>query len=380
MNLPHPLDDVLADAEADGLLDDLDPLQSELWASDHLGAWWLAGADEATFGAEVLPALEKRSDGPAHLLARAVARVGATPGLRAAAGELADRLAASGVPGPKWADGPDVRLDACLRHADAFNDQESVVCVFSRAGEHEHALLVLVDHTLGGIAQDAFVVDDLPALMGNLEAENTENPMITTTPIDPADARALLARAFARTDEAGPENVGEDFPAARAFALSRVQLLPEGGRPVPEAAAYDPDALVADFLAAPEAGELPDPAWAGRLVRVWLDHLRATGDDPARVSPAIAEELLLDVTPGAVLLDAAGQRAVPAVARAWAGWAARGRGLPAEATAYLENVLGEVLDEFPAGYLDLEAVLFRHGGGDKVDLRPLTASDAAPRT
>lgn len=367
MNSPLPLDDVLADAAP--LLDDLDPLQAELWCSDFLGAFWLQGADAVA--ADLLPHLEKTASPEANLLCHTLAAFGVD-----GAADAAERLTASGVRAPAWAGAPGAVADACFRYGDDFGDQESFLCSFVRDGA-AHAVFVLVDHTLGGIAKDAFVVDDVPSALAALEEQCADDPFTSVAPVDAAVAGSRLERALAFTDAAGgddpdlAEELGEDFPATRAFARARVALLPAGDAPGPEQV-YEVDAIVGEFLAAPEAAELPDAAWVGRLVTVWAAHVAASGDDPRRMSPGRIEELLVDVTPGAVLLDAAGQRAVPDIARAWLAWSLRGTwaaALSAEATAYLGEVLSDVLDEFPAGYLDLQAVFFRHGNADTVDLR-----------
>ncbi len=367
MNSPLPLDDVLADAAP--LLDDLDPLQAELWCSDFLGAFWLQGVDEVA--ADLVPHLEKAASPEANLLCHTLAAFGVE-----GAEDAAERLTASGVRAPAWAGAPGVVADTCYRYGDAFGDQESFLCSFVRDGA-AHAVFVLVDHTLGGIAKDAFVVDDVPSALAALEEQCADDPFTSVAPVDAAEAGARLTRALAFTDAAGgddpelAEELGEDFPATRAFARARVAALPTGDHALPEQT-YEVDALVRDFLAAPEAARLDDPAWAGRLVTVWATHVADAGDDPRRLSPGRIEELLVDVTPGGVLLDARGQAAVPEVARAWLAWSLRGAwgaALSAEAATYVREVLDEVLDEFPAGYLDLQAVLFRHGNADTVDLR-----------
>ncbi|HSA53965.1 MAG TPA: hypothetical protein VLH10_28125 [Yinghuangia sp.] len=373
MNSPLPLDDVLADATP--LLDDVDPLQAELWCSDFLGAFWLQGVDDAAAGeiiAEVLPLVEKAATPEANLLCHALAALGVE-----GAADAAEKLTASGVPAPAWAAGTGVDVGECFRYADDFGDQESLLCTFIRDAV-PHAAFVLIDHTLGGIAKDAFVVDDVASVLAALEEQCAQEPFTSLAPVDATVARARMERAFAFTDAVGgddpdlAEELGEDFAATRAFVRARVAALPAGEAEVPADSEHEVDALVRDFVASPEAAGLADPAWAGRLATVWATHVAAAGDDPRRMSPGRIEELLIDVTPGGVLLDAAGQRAVPAVAEAWLTWSLRGSWaatLSADATAYLAEVLAEAVDEFPSGYLDLQAVLFRHGNPETVDLR-----------
>jgi hypothetical protein len=83
---------------------------------------------------------------------------------RVTAAAAAARMAAAGVAAPGWAAGvgtPDVLR--CWHQADALGAQENVGVLFSYRGR-EHALLVLVDHMLGGGVKDCWVTEGRQAV------------------------------------------------------------------------------------------------------------------------------------------------------------------------------------------------------------------------
>ena len=151
-----------------------DALDAELIVSALAGSWWdieLVDADpEVEFGERLVAyAAGRRNSRPALALLRVMAELG-TPAQREAAAAGAAALAAAGVPDPAWADDlRTVRHTGSWAYGDVFGDQTSVLLAFDRPGR-PHGVVVLVDHTLGGIAKDAFVVDDPGATLGDMRA------------------------------------------------------------------------------------------------------------------------------------------------------------------------------------------------------------------
>ena len=139
------------------------------------GSWWdieLGDADpEVEFGERLVAyAAGRRNSRPALALLRVMAELGTLPQREAAAAGAA-ALAASGVPDPAWADDlRTVRHTGSWAYGDVFGDQTSVLLAFDRPGR-PHGVLVLVDHTLGGIAKDAFVVDDPGGTLGDMRGD-----------------------------------------------------------------------------------------------------------------------------------------------------------------------------------------------------------------
>src|SRR6185436_7657144 len=83
-----------------------------------------------------------------------------------------------------------------------YGDQTSVVCEFLY-GTDAHAIVVLVDHNVLGVAKSVFPVDRVEATVRELR------------------------RAFARTDMVLDPPIDEDFADWRAFALARIRAMPE---------------------------------------------------------------------------------------------------------------------------------------------------------
>src|SRR5690606_38541641 len=128
-----------------------------------LGSWWGEAPDGADLEVElgerlVAYAARKRRAGAVALL-RTVAVLG-TGRQREKAAAAADALVASGVEEPGWvrALGTE-RVVEAWEYGDVYGDQSNVLLVVERDGRR-HGIVVLVDHVLGGVAQDAFAIDD----------------------------------------------------------------------------------------------------------------------------------------------------------------------------------------------------------------------------
>ncbi|WP_073253739.1 hypothetical protein [Cryptosporangium aurantiacum] len=373
--LPENLVRLLFRQAAD-LVEDGDPIQTELWCSDVLGAVWSATdgdpAAEDTFADAWVAAAEAvdGTDRPAALTAlTALSRIASSASARRTAAAAADRIAATGVPRPRWATAvDDLSAGECWHYGDVFGDQETILCAFRR-GPNEHAMLVLIDHTLGGIAKDVFFTEAVAGSLADLQYELAATPVAFLEPIEPAAARRRLQQAFTITDGLVEPRVNEELAPHRALALARVRQLPPSIETVTPEPDVEPDALIAEFLAAPEAADLLDTDLAGRWARLLVDRAIAHADVPARVGPGVLDELLLVDVPEHALLDAASKSAMPAVLTAWTRWAGRRQGLPTSALTWLETALEEMLDEFPEAYRDPDAVAHRNTCPDTVDLR-----------
>lgn len=343
-------DDIVRDVGRD-LLAAGTAIDAEIAVSQALGMWAgadLVGADpEVVIGGAVVRAAQRRGDAAGLAVLRGFEALG-TDRQRLRAGTAAAELARRGVPEPPWRLDPP-QLTGCWSYGDVYGDQTSVLVAFRRGGE-PHGLVVLVDHALGGIAKDAFLIIDPDAALASIR-QGSEAELVLVRDHDPAGARVLVEEAVRRTDETGDPRVDEDFGRHRTLALARLRTLPSGGRikwpePVDRRGA---DALVAEFLAAPEAAGLPDRAVAARCAGLIVEHgVEVEGGNPRRVSPLKTELFLLDWLP-TVQLDEAERAAVPAVTAAWVRWA--GADLPERARAELD----EAAERFGREFLEDEA-------------------------
>jgi hypothetical protein len=207
-----------------------------------------AGADlPPEFGPRVIADVEARGDRSALALLSAIGSVRSdAEDLAALAAAAAGRLAAAGVPGPRWVADlaePPTPGD-CLRLNDDDNGMTVLIAPFERAGQG-HAVVVATDENDGGAATDILIVDaeNLPELLSDVLADS---PTIRTERIDPAKLRWYVENALDARDahdaedpyvaavellEAGEENPGPPYPAQALLVRLRMAAMPEAKRP-----------------------------------------------------------------------------------------------------------------------------------------------------
>ncbi|MEU8109718.1 hypothetical protein ACWGH8_24140 [Nonomuraea muscovyensis] len=364
------------------------PLDAELMVSDMIGAWWgrrVRGGDVEQVLGEGLVDYAAKAGTPASLtLLICLAYLGtARQGAKAEGAALA--MMESGVARPGWADRVGaVKPTGCYVSRDAYGDQDTVICTFAyRFGEGEqaragqepnergrahpvgqgrehHALVMVVDHNMSGMARDAWVSSHVDKLLEQARAEAAGNPMLLFEEIEPQQARALLESAMKATGE--PKTtppVSDSYSAYHAFARARLKALPPGRkRPAPLhiEAPYSRERramLAAEFLASDAAEHLSDPSAASRCA----DHIIDYGCEqdfsrPLRVSPTKCETFLLDWLPRKVMLSTAEQEAMPHVLAAWVRFAAVRTGLPERGLKATLDAVWEAIGKFPEAYRD----------------------------
>jgi hypothetical protein len=340
------------------------PLDAELIVSEMLGTWWgrrLPDADVEEVIGEGLVGYADSVGSPAALaLLSGIASLGTT-GQCAKAAEASERLVASGVARPAWAErvGKVKRGDAYVTQ-DVYGDRDEVVCGFSYDDEEPHALVAVIDYNLGGMVRDAWVTSQVETLLDRCRQAADDDPLVTFAPLPAARVRPLLEESLRLTDEAAIPAVTDNFGGYHAFLRSRVRSLPKGRRrrvpPPGGGGSYGPDdraMLAAEFLASDEAEAVSDRSAAGRCV----DHIIDYGCDqdfgrPLRVSPTKSETFLLDWLPRKVMLSPEEQDAMPHVLVAWVRWAAARTNLPEPGLRHTLDALWEAIPRFVAAYRD----------------------------
>jgi hypothetical protein len=390
------------------------PLDAELMVSELLGTWWgqqpgRAGmrsarrrrADIEELIGEGLVAYAAEQGSPAALaLLSGIACLG-TPRQCAQAEQAALELMERGVARPAWADHVGaVEAAECYVNSDAYGDRDEVVCVFSYAGQEQHALVVVVDYNGGGLARDGWVTSQVGKLLdycreasepraardeaagpgktrGGGQPRGPGQPAVlsagraTFTQVEPPQARRLLAAALAATESATDPAVSASFPSYHAFIRARVRTLPPAPRkgatslgPPPGSAmaavtrrqVWRKDRramLVAEFLASDDAEDLSDREAASRCA----DHIVEYGCErdfgrPLRMSPAKAEAFLLDWLPRKVMLSPAEQDAMPHVLLAWTRWATARSGLASDGVTATLDAVFDAMRAFTDVYRD----------------------------
>jgi hypothetical protein len=335
------------------------PLDAELIVSEILGSWYGRRADEGDVEEVIGEALvdhAARAGTPAALaLLTGMAYLGTTRQAaksERAALELMDR----GVARPGWADRVGMVAAAeCYASRDVYGDQDSVICTFTYGGEERHALVILVDHNMGGMVRDAWVSSQVDRLLEHCRVEGRENSLMRFEPLAPNTTRALLEAALAVTHDAVDPPVNETFGSYHAFVRARVRALPPGGRrPVPLPYGRDRRAtLAARFLASDEAEELSDRGAASRCADRIIDY-GCTYDlgRPKRVSPIKCEMFLLDWLPRKVVLSPDEKEAMPHVLAAWVRWAGKLTELPEEGIRATLDAVWDATGKFAEAYHD----------------------------
>ena len=206
-----------------------------------------------------------------------------------------------------------------VRMSHVLGDGDNIMLGARLPGGHELTCLVYIDHNLGTLVKDAFVV---PASIANMVAEFrrvTEDPDTRWDDVSLADARAWVDAAIELAAITFPPLETESWPACRALVEWITRGLPEGGtgyqRPQWDSAAFA--GLTDRFFASPYGARLDDPDHRGLLESLlWYGTDYGPGD-PLRWSPVKVEILLDDWIPRKIVAPAEYLAKAPDLLRAF---------------------------------------------------------------
>lgn len=228
-----------------------------------------------------------------------------------------------------------------------LGDGDNVMVALCLPTGHELSVVVYIDHNLGTLVKDAFVVPEpLDGLVEFMREKSGDDPDTAWNDIDPADARARITAAIEVAAMTVPTFETDTWPACRPLVEWTARLLPPGGQGYtrPQWDATDLDALTVRFLTSPFAIDDEDHADLLELV------LRFATDygpgDPLRWSPVAVEILLADWFPRKVVADAGYLAKLPDLLRAFVRFCHAERGLR---RALTEETLAAV-DRFEPEY------------------------------
>ena len=307
-----------------------DPLEAEDWASGVLGTFYKLPVPfdvrerlEHSLGPAIVQGAERMRNATGLAVLCALAGVtGDDIGARKAAA----RMAARGVPRPRWADvigTPDYVGGYSV--SDPFGDQIGYYLIFRYADRKPHMVMALYDENLGGIIKDAFVAGLREGADPRTLVEN--DPDVIVQDVDPAEAAARIGAAIAMGDLFIDNDWTPEFKRTRALLRARLQLLPAAAPPEPPEPLDDEaqEALIQEFLASPLAPKRDQTlAIVDHAVTARCDY----GDgDPLRWSPIVVELFMLDYLPRKVTLSFGEINALPDVLTAWVRFALTKRGL-----------------------------------------------------
>jgi len=270
-----------------------------------------------------------------------------TSALLAAVAELSDdeleqrwiQRELAGRPGkpPRWLQRlSPLRVRRAMEMSHVLGDGDNVMLDVVTGNGDPLTVLVYIDHNLGTLVKDAFVIDEpASALQPRFERMAADEPDTRFAELDLAEARARITEAIELAAITYPPLETETWPSCRPLVEWVLRHLPTGGtgyvRPDwPEA---DRDALVERFLGSPYAPDVPvEDARDLAHVMVWFACDYGPGD-PLRWSTVSVEIFLGDFLAHKAVFPLDTLRRGPAVLAAFVRFAHAERGIRHELTA-----------------------------------------------
>jgi len=232
---------------------------------------------------------------------------------------------------------------------DVFGDGENVLVDVRLPTGHELTAVAYVDHNLGTVVKDAFVI---PVGVDGLRAQmRTElsDPQLSLDDLPPADARARLDEAIDHGATMFPPFETDTWPACRPLVEWMVRRLPEGGRGYerPEWSQAARAELIERFLASSFAAGFDDDQRDLADTLVWFGCDYGPGD-PLRWSPVAVEIVLADWIPRKIVAPVEHLAKAPSVLRAFIAFAHAERAMPPDLTAETLAAVDEWEDDYQA--------------------------------
>ena len=327
--------------------DAADPLDVEIHTAQLMARFDQANPAGPLGLALGLVALAARHPQP-HVAAMTAAVDCFLPGM-ATAMALSD-LARHGIRPPAWRERlGDVTPGRAWRYRDVFGDQEAVLVTFCY-DDAEHGILVETATCPAPSVRMVYLSTTVAQLRNVLQQSADETgEQRAMEEITLQQARAALVDTVWQPHRDTPPESLAFLPIVRR----RVERLPE-----PEHTDHvrytraDRAAAVEAFLAA----TAPPPGVDGDVLRFWAQVLAgctATGGSaPTRIGPVWLGCVLGEHVPRTFELTAAQRAGLGCAVTAWAGWAARQRGLPDAAVDQLAARIAEIDQKFDAVYTD----------------------------
>ena len=232
-----------------------------------------------------------------------------------------------------------------------LGDGDNVMLDVRTASGDPLTAVIYIDHNLGTLVKDAFVLDaPLDQVAGRFREIAADEPDTTFEELHLADARARVEEAIELAAITYPPFETDTWPASRPLIERLLRALPEGGtgHVRPDWSEADREALLERFLASPHGRAHDDEDGRDLLESLlWFACDYGPGD-PMRWSPVAVEILLADWLPRKVVAPFDHLAKAPDLLRDLIRFCHAERDLRHELTA---DTLAAV-DEWEADYLD----------------------------
>ena len=254
-----------------------------------------------------------------------------------------------GHPLPAWiATASGAEATGAVQMTHLLRDGDNLMVGARLPTSEEFSAVIYVDHNLGTVVKDAFVVPEpLRDLVAYTKRKNTD-PDASWSDVDPADAKVRILAAVATGAMTFPPFETDTWPVCRPLVEWMTGLLPDGGTGYqrPEWSDEERRALTGRFFASRFAAGLGDADHRDLFDSLlWFGCDYGPGD-PLRWSPPAVEIVLLDWIPRKIVADADYLAKAPDLLRAFVRFAHAERAVPAHLT---DQTLGAV-DSFEAEY------------------------------
>jgi hypothetical protein len=260
-----------------------------------------------------------------------LAAIAALSGDEALRDRASEEIAARGHELPRWLAGLSTTrpLDRAVEVSHVLGDGDNVMIGVRLPGDDELTAIVYIDHNLGTMVKDAFIVDQPLAGLVEQMLEVANDPDTATRDLAPADARARITEAIELAAMAWPPIESDSWPACRPLVEWMARMLPAGGSGYqrPEWGEAATNELAERFFGSSFAAGLTEPEHRDLLgALLWFGADYGPGD-PMRWSPVAVEILLTDWLPRKIVADVEYLAKAPGVLRAFARFCHHERGI-----------------------------------------------------
>ena len=237
------------------------------------------------------------------------------------AARIGRELATRRQPLPDWLTGLDraqIQPDVWFM-THVLGDGDDYLLGVTLTSGHSLSALVYVDHNMGTVVKDAFIVPQPLGELSDVMAQTISDVDQTMSLVDPALARAVIEESIEHGALLFPPLESDSWPMCRPIVEWMLRMLPAGGV-VPERREWtdgDRQALAEAFFGSPFAYGLDDRDNRDLLDSVlWFGTDYGPGD-PLRWSPVNVEMLLSDWFPRKIVAEPAFLSQLPVLLRAF---------------------------------------------------------------